>query len=177
MRIATKNNVVTGVGQRRNSARLDAKRRGNDTDATHDAYSEEVDNALAFLKAARSTVTDAETAYIDSLDVEDVPNTGTEVPYNEVVPAHAVIYGARPRENEFVCEDGSAIVITEAEGETRMSLRGATELTKDDREGVRRRDAEETAGMAQEPGTAVTERARAQADHRSERTPRRRRRR
>ena len=126
MRIATKNSVVTGVGKGRNSARLDARRRGNDTDATHAAYGEEVDNALAFLKAARSTVTDAETAYVDVLDVEDVPSAGTDVPYETRVASRAVGRGARPCENEFVCQDGSAIVITEAGGETRMSLRDAS---------------------------------------------------
>ena len=125
MRIATKKNVPTGVGRDRNSARLDAKRRGNEADATHDAYREEVDNALALLKDTRSTVTDAETIYVDTLDVEDVPSGGTDVPYEEGVAARAVIYGARPRENAFVCKDGSAIVITEAGGETRMSLRDA----------------------------------------------------
>ena len=125
MRIATKNNVPTGVGLERNSARLDAKRRGNESDATHNAYGEAVEHALAQLKDTRSTVTQAEAAYLDILDVEDVPSAGTDVRYSEDVAAHAVSYGARPRENEFVCQDGSAIVITEAGGETRMSLRDA----------------------------------------------------
>ena len=132
MHIAMSKNEPTGVGRGDKSARLDARRRGQDCDRVEAGKSNAAaETARALLSATPSTMTCAEEAVIDGLMADDPPIAGAEFGYEISVAMTAAAYGAKPVANGFVFHDGSAIVVTEPRGQSRMWLRRAWTTSSD----------------------------------------------